>query len=322
MGECGGSSTAVEVGLGLGMRLRRWSFLAGIAAVLAGAAIEAQAADLPMPQAAMPAANAPAFVADRPWWRFFTDGEWYFAFGSNKEFWSNTDIHVAQPALGNDFVIHNVTGHDSVLGAGEAPQYNLRIGRFFNENWGAELSIDHSKYYTDIGQTAPVTGVIGSPGPCVAKPSMVLSNTCFSEVLHNGANHIMLDAVYRYGLLGKTNETGSLAAIGKAGVGVMLPHTSDTILGNTVDVGQKTWGNLVGLSTGWWQLNGWTTGFEVGLRYVVFRPFYLELTNKVAYSVFWNLPAFQGTMSQSLWMDEIILTFGFTYDGTSAHPVW
>ena len=182
-----------------------------------------------------------------------------------------------------------------------------------------ELNIDHSKYYTNIGQTAPVTGVIGgAPAP----PSMTLTAANFYEALHNGANHIMLDAVYRYPLFGKTNETASLAAIGKAGVGVMLPHTSDTILGNTVDVGQKTFSNLVGLSSGWWQLNGWTTGFEVGLRYVVFRPFYLELTNKVTYSGFLNLPAFQGTMSQSLWMDEIVLTFGFTYDGTSTHPVW
>jgi hypothetical protein len=309
----------MEVGLGLRMRLRRWSILAGIAAVLAGGAIGAQAADLPMPQAVMPPAKAPAFVPDRPWWRFFTDGEWYFEFGSDKEFWSNTDVHISQPALGNNFTIHNVAGHDAPAGAGEAPQFNFRIGRFFNENWGVELNFDHSKYYTNTGQTAQVTGMIA--GVPVNAP-MAVGGAFFNEQLHNGANHAMLDVVYRYALLGKTNETGNLAAIGKAGVGVMLPHTSDVVLGNPVDVGQKTLSNAIGLSSGWWQLNGWTTGFEVGLRYVVFRPFYLELTNKVTYSGFFNLPVFQGTMSQSLWMDEIVLTFGFTYDGTSAHPVW
>jgi len=132
----------------------------------------------------------------------------------------------------------------------------------------------------------------------------------------------MFDAVYRYPLIGKTNETNSLAAIGKAGLGFMLPHTSDMILGNPNDVGPKSFGNLVGFNTGWWQFNGWTAGAEIGLRYVFFRPFYLELTDKVAYSSFGNLPAFQGTMSQSMWMDEIVLTFGFTYDGTSPHPLW
>jgi hypothetical protein len=27
-------------------------------------------------------------------------------------------------------------------------------------------------------------------------------------------------------------------------------------------------------------------------------------------------------LQQSMWMDEIVLTFGFTYDGTSPHPLW
>jgi hypothetical protein len=52
---------------------------------------------------------------------------------------------------------------------------------------------------------------------------------------------------------------------------MMLPHTSDTILGNPVNVGVKAFNNLVGVSSGWWQLNGWTTGFEIGLRYTVFK---------------------------------------------------
>ena len=309
----------------LAMRHRRWSMWAGVATVLVGAAIQAQAADLAAdlatPQPPLLPAEAPTLVPDpgKPWWRFFTDGEWYFEFGSNKEFWSNPNIHVSQPALGNNFTIYNVQGHDDPAGAGEAPQYNIRVGRFFNENWGVELNIDHSKYSTDIGQTAQVSGLIG--GVPVNGPRQ-LDNFFFNEQLHNGANHVMLDAVYRYPLIGQTNETNSLAAIGKAGIGVMLPHTSDIILGNPNDVGTKTWNNLIGINSGWWQLNGWTTGIEVGLRYVVFKPFYLELTNKVAYSSFGNLPAFQGTMSQAMWMDEIVLTLGFTYDGTSAHPLW
>jgi len=302
------------------MPQRVWSVVAGLLALLAGAAIErARAADLPAPAAQVPPAKAPAFVPDRPWWRFFTDGEWYFEFGSDKEWWTNPNIHVSQPALGNNFTIYNVTGHDAPTGSGEAPQFNIRVGRFITENWGVELSLDHSKFITDIGQIAQVTGTIG--GVPVNGPR-ALDNVFFNEQLHNGANHFMAEAVYRYPLYGRTNETNSLAAIGKAGLGIMLPHTSDIILGNPNNVGTKSFGNLVGTSSGWWQLNGWTAGAEIGLRYTFFKPFYLELTNKVAYSGFWNLPAFEGTLQQSMWMDEIILTFGFTYDGTSAHPVW
>jgi hypothetical protein len=88
--------------------------------VLAGAPGAVQAADLPMPQTPLPPATAPAFVPDpgRHWWRFFSDGEWYFEFGSDKEFWSNPDIHVSQPALGNNFTIYDVKGHDSPTGTG------------------------------------------------------------------------------------------------------------------------------------------------------------------------------------------------------------
>ena len=184
----------------LAMRHRRWSMWAGVAIVLAGAAMQAQAADLAAelatPQAPLPPAKAPAFVPDpgKPWWRFFTDGEWYFEFGSNKEFWSNPDIQVSQPALGNNFTIYDVKGHDSPAGAGEAPQYNIRVGRFFNENWGVELNIDHSKYSTDIGQTAQVSGLIAacrSAGPaswtissstsnCTTAPTTSCSTRCIA----------------------------------------------------------------------------------------------------------------------------------------------
>ena len=260
---------------------------------------------------------------DNAFVRFFRDGEWYASWGYSKEYWAPSDIHVSQPAQGNNFTIHNVHGSDgfsfsdlfsltNVFG----PQYNIRVGRFINaeRTIGVELNIDHSKYTTDIGQIAQVTGVVGG---VPTNSSHQLTSQYFSEVLHNGANHVMINGVYRYPLIGQTNETFSVAAIAKAGVGIMLPHTSDIILGNANDVGGKTLGNSVGLNNGWWQLNGWTTGAEFGVRAVLYKPIYLELTDKVAYSHLSNLPAYQGTLQQSLLMNEIVLSIGFTYDGAS-----
>jgi hypothetical protein len=37
----------------------------------------------------------------------------------------------------------------------------------------------------------------------------------------------------------------------------------------------------------------------------------------VAYAYLADLPAYQGTLQQSLLMNEIILSLGFTYDGAS-----
>ena len=34
----------------------------------------------------------------------------------------------------------------------------------------------------------------------------------------------------------------------------------------------------------WWQVNGWTTGVELGFRFVLYKSVYLELTDKVAYA--------------------------------------
>jgi len=260
---------------------------------------------------------------DNAFVRFFRDGEWYGSWGYSKQYWAPSDIHVSQPSLGNNFTIHGVQGTDELYGPSDiftgdlfGPQYNIRIGRFINADRtvGVELSLDHSKYTTTNGQTALVTGLVnGMPVSGLYQ----LTNQFYSEELHNGANHLMVNAVYRLPLIGQTNETFSVSAIGKAGVGVMLPHTSDTITGYSVDVGGKTLDNMIGLRNGWWQLNGWTTGVEVGFRMVLLKPFFLELTDKVAYASLGDLPAYQGTIQQSLLMNEIVLSIGITYDGAS-----
>jgi hypothetical protein len=54
---------------------------------------------------------------------------------------------------------------------------------------------------------------------------------------------------------------------------------------------------------------------ELGFRAVLYKPLYLEVTDKVAYSYLADLPAFQGTLQQSLWMNEIVVSLGLTYDG-------
>lgn len=318
--------------------MRRWrcQIHAGLLTVLVGvAAAQAEPASGQM-QSAVSAADAsapaqPAAVQLRPpvhdsdnaFISFFRDGEWYASWGYSKQYWSPTDIHVSQPSLGNDFTVHDVHGSDDfsfsdIFSITDlfGPQYNIRVGRFINDDRtiAVEFNFDHTKYNTNLGQTSQVTGqVSGVPTNAYYQ----LTNQFFSEELHNGANHVMVNGVYRYPLIGQTNESLSVAAIAKAGVGIMLPHTTDTITGYTNDVGGKTLGNSIGLTNGWWQLNGWTTGVELGFRVVLFKPVYLELTDKETYARLSDLPAYLGTLQQSMWMNEIVLSIGFTYDGAS-----
>jgi hypothetical protein len=320
--------------------MHRWSrfvaagVLAAFASGAAGPVVHAQTAPNQLGSVALAAnpsgqaqpspVQPQSFVGDRgnSFIRFFRDGEWYFSWGYNKEYWAPTDIHVSQPSLGNNFTIHGVRGSDEFSSSDIfssnlfGPQYNVRVGRFINDERtiGVELNVDHTKYTSVLGQTAPVTGTVGG---VPTNASYQLDSNTFSEVLHNGANHVMVNAVYRYPLIGQTNETFSVAAIGKAGLGIMLPHTSDTVLGYQNNVGAKTLSNAVGFTNGWWQINGGTTGVEFGFRFVLYKSVYLELTDKVAYAYLADLPAYQGTLQQSLLMNEIILSLGFTYDGAS-----
>ena len=250
----------------------------------------------------------------------FFGSEWYISWGYNKEYWAPSDIHVSQKSLGNDFTLHDVRATDYpqwdtdflIFDKGPTvPQYSLRVGRFLNEErtFALELNIDHSKYSSVIGQTAHVTGTIGNQA---VDTHQELTSSYFRYNLHNGVNHLMVNAVYRLPLLGKTNHTLSLAGLAKGGIGIVLPHAENTIMGKNSDVGKKKLGNYVGLSSGWWQLNGWTIGAEIGFRFVVYAPIFIEFTNKVAFAALYNVPVYQGTASHNLWMEELILSIGVT----------
>jgi hypothetical protein len=260
--------------------------------------------------------------------RFFSEAEWYFSWGYSAQTWAPTDIHVSQSnpnGLGDsNFTVHDVKGHDvpgwdnGIIGTGLfVPQYNIRIGRFIDaeRTLAVELNLDHTKYTSDNGQTARVTGTID--GQAVDK-DMVLDEKNFSYKLHNGANHLMVNLVKRVPLLGKTNETFSLAGIGKIGAGLVIPHSSNTIQNNPNNVGEKKMKNFFGFHHGWWQFDGVTAGVEAGLRFVVARPVYLELTDKVAYARMYDIPVYQGTAKHNLWMNEVVFSLGVTYDGPKA----
>jgi hypothetical protein len=290
--------------------MRYWPLLGGLLALTStGAAAQTQ----PAPSHLF----TPVYDRSSPFLRFFTDAEWYFSVGVNKEYWGNSDIHVSQPSQGNDFTIHDVQGHDEAGFGGSlfGPQYNIRVGRFINDarTVAIELSFDHTKFTATDGQTAQVTGTIG--GAPVNGPR-TLNAAFFQYALHNGANNLMVNAVYRMPLIGQTNETFSLAGIAKLGAGIMVPHATNTILGQPNSVGDKTLSNIIGIHNGWWQIgDGWIAGGELGLRFVVCKPVYIELTDKLAYSSMYDLPAYQGLIKQNVWMNEVIFSVGYTFDG-------
>ena len=244
---------------------------------------------------------------------FFTkDAEWYFSLGYGKTFYANSDISVNQPSLGNDFTVHNVKGHDEFDDVRVYQPDIVRVGRFIDDDkmWAVELGLDHVKYTATLGQTATVTGTnTGGVG------SKTLSSDYFSYMLHNGLNHLMVDLVYRRPIsAAPVNDTSSLAFIGKVGAGIAYVHPYIDINGQSSNVGDKSFNNIIGFNSGWWRIVGVSTSVEAGFRYVISKPWYLELTDKTIFTTMSNIPVYQGSASQNLWSNEVLLSIGYTFD--------
>jgi hypothetical protein len=251
------------------------------------------------------------------------EGNWYFSWGYSRQQYAPSDIHVSQPTLGNDFTVHKAAASDYPASFQETidsivnldfttPQENIRIGRFMNpeKTFAIEFSLDHSKYNTNLNQTATVTGIINNEA---VNTSMVLDPQTFSYALHNGLNHLMINAVWLHHLAGPVKQPGDLQLISRAGAGILLPHADNTIFGRPNQVGPKNQNVCCFASNDWWQVNGWTAGVEVGLRYTVYKSIYLELTSKLAYGVLRGVPVYMGTADQTIWMSEQVLSTGFLF---------
>lgn len=251
------------------------------------------------------------------------DGNWYFSWGYSRQQYAPSDIHVSQPGLGNDFTVRQVTASDFPSSAADSirslfqldftnPQENVRVGKFMNpeKTLAVEFSLDHSKYNSNINQTATVNGTINNQP---SNGNMVLSPQNFDYALHNGLNHIMVNAVWLHHLAGPEQQAGDLQLISRAGAGILLPHAENTILGHQVQVGPKNENRCCFSSNDWWQVNGWTAGVEVGVRYRVYKSMYLEYTQKLAYGALKGVPVYQGSADQSIWMSEQVLSAGFLF---------
>jgi hypothetical protein len=248
---------------------------------------------------------------------------WYFSWGYSRQQYAPSDIHVSQPGLGNDFTVRHAAGSDFPATMQETftairnfdltlPQENVRVGKFMNpeKTFAIEFSLDHTKYQTDLGQVAQVNGTINNQ-PYNA--NMVLDANNFFYALHNGLNHLMVNAVWLHHLAGPEKQAGDLQLISRVGAGILLPHADNTILGKQNEVGPKSENICCFASNDWWQVNGWTAGVEVGVRYRVYKSIFLELTQKFAYGALRKVPVYQGTADQTLWMSEQVLSAGFLF---------
>ena len=235
-------------------------------------------------------------------------GEFYFSWGYNTEWYTRSDVKVNQPELGNKYTFTDIKGHDH-RGWDEGlfskpltiPQYNYRIGYFFNDkkNLGIEINFDHTKFIMTDGQVARIKGTMN--GKYIDSNIVFSGANGFYYYLNNGANFLLFNLTKRWHF--SSNKSGNVAidALSKVGIGPVIPHVDNSFFGNK--------------NNAHFQLGGWNTGVEGAIRATFFHHVYLEFAGKLDYARYSNLHIYKGTAKHAFGTAEMVLNLGYTFKG-------
>lgn len=236
-------------------------------------------------------------------------GAFYFSWGYNKEWYTNSNVGINQPSLGNNFTFKNTKledhpGWDDALltKAISIPQYNYRIGYFLDneKDLAIEINFDHTKALFLDNQTVHMVGTYNN------KPidsSFVFSKTGTGTsrnyyYLNNGANFLLFNIVKRKKFKNLATKYFDFDGLAKLGFGPVIPHVENSLFG--VKNNQL------------FQFGGWNTGAEYALRSTFKKHLYIEFAGKVDYAYYYNLEVNQGTAKQGFGTLEFILNLGYT----------
>lgn len=226
-------------------------------------------------------------------------GQWYFSWGYNEEWYTHSNIHVNQPGLGNNYDFRNVFAEDKP-GWNEhfwatpisIPQYNYRIGHWFKDDWAVEINFDHAKYQVVNEQLLHVQGTLNH------KPvdTFFVNNGNLVYQLNNGANFFLFNIVHRLQVPYVNFSNFNMSLLLKGGVGFMWPHVQNTIFGQNNDAG--------------FQFGGLDFGGEAALRATIFKYVFLEYCNKLIFTDYWGLKVYEGKARQNFGTYEMIVNLG------------
>ena len=216
--------------------------------------------------------------------KVYPKSEWYLSWGYNTEWYTRSNVHISQPELGNDYTFNRIKGHDKkgwdnglFRKAISIPQYNYRLGYFFNprKGWGVEINFDHTKFIFEEGQDASITGTLhGKHADTTVRFS---KDDGFYYYLNNGANFLLFNLVKRCELL------------------------------STKDVENSFFGDA---NTPHFQLGGWNMGVEATVKATFFKYAFIEYANKLDYARYSNLKIYKGTAKHAFGTYEMILSMG------------
>jgi hypothetical protein len=230
--------------------------------------------------------------------------EIYVSWGYNGNVFSSSDMHFSQPSLNSDFTLTGVQARDSKGWNSQffthglfVPQYNIRLGVFFNDKWGAEIALDHIKWIVRQDQQVRMTGTRnGAP----VDATVTLSTDVLRYQLNNGANPIFFNIIRRVHVAGTPGRTGHVSVMAKAGAGFAVPHTENFLFGQMNDDGFQPF-------------HGWDLDAGAAIRVHLFRPLYFEFEEKLVYARYFGVKIDQGKASHSMKSSEYVWNFGLSF---------
>ncbi|HXP52295.1 MAG TPA: hypothetical protein VN922_20225 [Bacteroidia bacterium] len=232
------------------------------------------------------------------------NGRFYASWGYNHEWYTHSSIAVDQPSLNNNYTFENLTAHDHIGWDRvfqvqlSIPQYNYRLGYFFDEaqKWGVEINFDHAKYVTTQGYNAEVKGTMGGRK---VDTMVYLDNNTLKWQLNNGANWFHISLVRKLAIFSTKDNNFVIYGLVKAGIGPNVPHVDDIIFG------QQNWPHF--------QVGGVNAGVEGLIRLTFFKYAYIEYCNTFDYADYWGLKVYQGNAAQNFGAYEMIANIGVTF---------
>ena len=232
------------------------------------------------------------------------NGEFYFSWGYNTEYYSKSNLYIDQPELNSNYVFKDVLAKDHIgwdrlfQYALSIPQYNYRVGYFFNErqDLGFEINFDHTKYIVRKDQSVMVTGQ--KDGQAINK-AFVISDSVLIYYLNNGANFLLFNLVKKKDFYTSPGSDFKISGLLKGGIGPVIPHVENVIFGNKNEPH--------------FQIGGWNTGLEAALKITLFKHVFLEICNKLDYARYSHLRIYKGLAHQSFFTYEIIGNLGYTF---------
>ena len=216
---------------------------------------------------------------------FSRKGDFYFHWGYNHSWYGKSDINFKGP--GYEFTLKDVVAHDrqsplswdylnpSLI---TVPQYNIRFGYFFKDNYSISIAWDHMKYVVDVPQTVAITGTIGNMISEPAVPTGSYAGTYTGQMINltpdvltfehtDGFNYANIE-VERYDdiWVAPSRKTSLTLETGLGG-GMMVPRS---------DVRLFTQGR-----NNHWNVAGYGVSAKAGLKFYITKGLYLQNSIKI-----------------------------------------